>query len=92
MEATDIGRRIGRGSAMIEALSHVIDHPELGAVLDSQCGAQSEGCAFDTSDRSESAAPGWLAFLLAECRQLWAIGRPAPIRAALASDGWWWKV
>jgi len=71
---------------------HVIDHPELGPVLESQCGAQSEGCAYDTPDRSEEAAPEWLRPILAENRKRWAAGQPGTISAALASDGWWWRI
>lgn len=73
-------------------LRHVINHPELGAVLDSQCGAQSDGCAYDTADRAREAAPDWLDRILRECEELWRCGQPAPIRAVLASDGWWWKI
>lgn len=73
-------------------LKHVIDHPEIGAVLDSQCGAQSDGCTYDTPDRSEAAAPTWLKDELVYQRQLWAAGKPGDIAAVLASDGWWWKV
>lgn len=91
-EAIDLGKRLGSRSAVVEILGHVIDHPEIGAVLDSQCGAQSEGCAFDTADRSREAAPEWLDRLLCACEMLWRAGHLAPIRAVLASDGWWWKV
>lgn len=71
---------------------HTFTHPEIGLVLESPCGAQSEGCAYDTPDRSEDAAPAWLRKVIAENRRLWAAGKPGAIAAALASDGWWWRV
>ena len=71
---------------------HIYNHPEIGMVLDSQCGAQSTGCAYDTPDRSEYAAPAWLKALLNSERALWASGRSGHIDAVLASDGWWWRV
>lgn len=71
---------------------HIIDHPELGAVLDSQCGAQSIGCDFDTPERSEEAAPSWLKAILEENRTIWARGERGYISSALASDGWWWTI
>lgn len=70
----------------------MINHPEIGMVLDSQCGAQSTGCAYDTLDRSEEAAPQWLKAELARQRALWSQGEPGTIATALASDGWWWRV
>ncbi len=75
-----------------QIMPHTINHPELGLVLESQCGAQSDGCACDTPDRSEEAAPQWLQEILAENRRLWAAGQPGSIDAVLASDGWWWRV
>lgn len=68
------------------------DHPEIGLVLDSQCGAQSEGCAYDTPDLSEAAAPEWLKSVLSANRVNWSRGEPGTIGAVLASDGWWWRV
>lgn len=82
------GLRAGRA----QVANHIIDHPEIGAVLDSQCGAQSEGCAYDTPERAREAAPAWLEELLQDAEALWSRGEPAPIRAVLASDGWWWKI
>lgn len=72
--------------------AHTIGHPEIGAVLDSQCGAQSVGCAFDTPDRSRENAPAWLDSILQIAESRWSCGQSYVIRAVLASDGWWWKV
>lgn len=69
-----------------------IIHPEIGLVLSSQCGAQSEGCAYDTPERAEEAAPEWLKSILARTRAAWAVDEPGEIDAVLASDGWWWRV
>lgn len=80
----------GRQLDAVEEMIRV--HPEIGLVLAPQCGAQSEGCAFDTADRSEDAAPAWLREILAKNRALWAQGQPGSIDAVLASDGWWWRV
>jgi hypothetical protein len=71
---------------------HIIIHPEIGAVLESQCGAQSEGCAYDTLERSEEVAPQWMKAILLDNRAAWASGLPGTINAVLASDGWWWRV
>ena len=73
-------------------MEHTFTHPEIGLVLDSQCGAQSEGCAYDTPDRAEAAAPARLQALLSAARATWARGEPGRIDSVLASDGWWWRV
>jgi hypothetical protein len=70
----------------------VFEHPEVGYVLSSQCGAQSDGCAYDTPDRSRAAAPPWLDALLKDQEALWSSGQPGHVDAILASDGWWWRV
>lgn len=70
---------------------HLGWHPEIGAILTSQCGAQAKGCAYDTPERSEKAAPEWLHRILFHSKALWRAGEPGLIAPVLASDGWWWR-
>lgn len=64
-------------------------HPELGTVLLYSDGAQSAGSMWDTPGEGANTAH-WET--VAENRALWAQGKPGYITAALASDGWWWKL
>lgn len=71
--------------------NHIINHPEIGAVLDARHGAQSVGCAYDTEAWARENAPEWLERVLLQNEQYWTEGRAGFLSAVLASDGWWWK-